>query len=78
MFIYRLHTASIETGLYIYTRISYSLHTDGVVWCTEKQIMTKQGHVVCFSRGFCPTVAELVPLLMTFIQSILSLIKLTI
>jgi hypothetical protein len=34
------------------------------------EMMTQQRHVVCFPRGFCPTVAELVPLLMTFLQYI--------
>lgn len=55
---------------YIYVPIFHSVHTDGEFWCTETEMMSQQRHVDCFSRRLCPTVAELVPLLTTFIQYI--------
>jgi hypothetical protein len=67
--LYRCYTALLETEGYIYVPMStVSIGTE--VWRTGTEMMTQQHHVDCFSRGFCPTVAELVPLLMTSLQYI--------
>lgn len=67
--LYQCYTAFMETERYIYVPMSTAFTgTEG--WCTGTEMMTQQRHVDCFSRGFCPTLAELVPPLMTFLQYI--------
>lgn len=67
--LYLRYTAFIETEGYIYVPMSTAfIGTE--VWCTGTEMMTQQRHVFCFSRGLCPTMAELVPLLMTPLQYI--------